>query len=253
MKGWRYEGYRHSLAARGIKTNFLSKRTKYKVPPAWKNVKFHSDKEYVVTGEDKKGRTQYIYPEKFREKADEAKYERVEELEKQMPSIIAEVKQDVRAGVPEAEAVYTIYKTGFRPGTEKDTQADTQAYGVSTLEPKHVKVKGDLVQFKFIGKKGVPVEKAVRDKALADIMRKRKATNDGQLFSESDHQMRDYFSDVTDGEYKLKDLRTLRAHKLAKGLDGDKKEIAQAVSKDLGNTPAVAIKSYVDPELISND
>jgi len=248
MKGWRYEGYRHSLAARGIST----KRAKYKVPPAWKNVKFHSDKEYVVTGKDKKGRTQYIYPEKFREKADEAKFERVEELEKQMPSIMAEVKQDVRAGVPEAEAVYTIYKTGFRPGTEKDTKADTQSYGVSTLKPKHVKVKGDLVQFKFIGKKGVPVEKSVKDKVLAGIMKKRK-TNDGQLFSESDHQMRNYFNEVTDGEYKLKDLRTLRAHKLAKGLDGDKKEIAQAVSKDLGNTPAVAIKSYVDPALIGNE
>jgi hypothetical protein len=29
MKGWRYEGYRHSLAARGIKTSFAKKRNSF--------------------------------------------------------------------------------------------------------------------------------------------------------------------------------------------------------------------------------
>jgi len=29
MKGWRYEGYRHSLAAKGIKTNLYSKRNNF--------------------------------------------------------------------------------------------------------------------------------------------------------------------------------------------------------------------------------
>jgi DNA topoisomerase-1 len=241
MKGWRYEGYRHSLAAKGI-------HSRYKVPPAWKDVKFYSNKPYVATGVDKKGRLQYIYPPSFVKKAAEKKYARIDKLEKQMPSILTKVKQDVAEQKPEAEAVYTIYKTGFRPGTEKDTLADKQAYGVSTLEPKHIKIKGNEVQFKFIGKKGVYVEKDVTDKLLADIMKRRK--NGKQLFPVSDSQMRAYFSGLTDGRYKLKDLRTLRAQRLAKELDGDKKQIAEEVSKELSNTPAVAIKSYVAPELL---
>jgi len=241
MKGWHYESWRHSLAAKGIKS-------RYKVPPAWKKVKFYEDKPYVATGIDKKGRIQYIYPPSFVKKAAEKKFDRIEKLEKQIPGIISKVKQDIKEEKPEAEAVYTIYKTGFRPGTEKDTLAEKQAYGVSTLEPRHVKVKGNEVQFKFTGKKGVFVEKSVRDKMLADIMRKRK--EDEQVFPVSDSQMRSYFSDVTHGKFQLKDLRTLRAQKIAKDLEGDKKEIAQEVSKELCNTPAVAIKSYVSPELL---
>jgi len=218
------------------------------VPPAWKNVKYYSDEPYVATGIDKKGRLQYIYPPSFVKKAAEKKFDRIEKLEQQIPEIISRVKQDIKEEKPEAEAVYTIYKTGFRPGTEKDTLAEKQAYGVSTLEPRHVKVKGNEVQFKFTGKKGVFVEKSVRDKMLADIMRKRK--EDEQVFPVSDSQMRSYFSDVTHGKFQLKDLRTLRAQKIAKDLEGDKKEIAQEVSKELCNTPAVAIKSYVSPELL---
>jgi DNA topoisomerase-1 len=242
MKGWYYEGWRHSLAAKGIKS-------RYKVPPAWKDVKFYKDKQYVATGIDKKGRLQYIYPPSFVKKASEKKFARIDKLEKQIPSIMSKVKQDVEEQKPEAEAVYTIYKTGFRPGTEKDTLAEKQAYGVSTLEPKHIKVKGNSVQFKFIGKKGVYVEKEVRDKMLADILRRRKTVGK-QLFPVSDVQMRSYFSDLTRGRYQLKDLRTLRAQRLAKQLDGSKKEIAEEVSKELSNTPAVAIKSYVSPELV---
>jgi DNA topoisomerase-1 len=240
-RGWFRESYRHSLAAKGIKT-------RYKVPPAWKDVKFYTNKPYVVTGVDKKGRLQYIYPPSFVKKASEKKYVRIEKLEKQIPSIIGKVRQDIVQGKPEAEAVYTIYKTGFRPGTEKETLAEKQAYGVSTLEPKHIKIKGSAVQFKFIGKKGVYVEKNVRDKLLAGIMRRRKTGK--QLFPVSDGQMRSYFSSITGGRYQLKDLRTLRAQRLAKALDGSKKEIAEEVSKELSNTPAVAIKSYVSPSLI---
>jgi DNA topoisomerase-1 len=166
-----------------------------------------------------------------------------------IPSIMDKVKRDISEQKPEAEAVYTIYKTGFRPGTEKETLAEKQAYGVSTLEPKHIRIKGSTVQFKFIGKKGVHVEKDVTDKLLADIMRRRRSAGK-QLFPVSDNQMRAYFSNLTGNRYQLKDLRTLRAQRLAKELDGSKKEIAEEVSKELSNTPAVAIKSYVSPELI---
>jgi len=34
MKGWRYEGYRHSLAAKGIKTSFILKYGK-DIPAEW--------------------------------------------------------------------------------------------------------------------------------------------------------------------------------------------------------------------------
>jgi DNA topoisomerase-1 len=238
-KGWHYESWRHSLAARGIK-----------VPPAWKHVKHYTDKPYVATGIDKKGRIQYIYPASFIKKETDKKFNRINRLEKQMPKILSRIKSDVDSQKPEAEAVYTIYRTGFRPGTERDTLADKQAYGVSTLEPKHIKISGNNVRFKFVGKKGVSIQKEVNDKLLAKIMRRRKENNEKQLFPVSDDEIRSYFNRITNNRYKLKDLRTLRAQRLARRLDGDKKQISMEVSKELCNTPAVAIKSYVSPELI---
>jgi len=240
--GWRNESYRHSLAARGIKT--------VRVPPAWRNVKYYEDKSYIATGIDKKGRTQYIYPKPFSERKASRKYARIDRLEKQIPAIITSVKSDIkRDDNPEAEVVYTMYKTGFRPGTTKDTKADVQAYGASTLLKKHVKVNGDNVKFKFIAKKGVPVEKEVQDKLLADIMKRRKLND--KIFSTSDTQVRGYFDKKTHGKYNLKDLRTLRAQEVAKETIGSKKEMSTKVSEELGNTPAVAAGSYIQPKLLN--
>jgi len=247
--GWYNDSYRHSLASRGVST---AMRSKYKIPPAWKDVKLHKDKAYIATGVDAKGRLQYIYPKSHVARQSEKKYGRVERLEKQAPAIIESVKQDIaKENNPEAEVVYTIYKTAFRPGTEKDTMADQKAYGASSLLRRQVKVKGDKVTFKFIGKKGVQINKTVRDKLLAKIMKGRKSGD--RVFDTSDSQLNSYFKKKTDGRYTLKDLRTLRAHQIAKKGGGDKKVIGQRVSAELGNTPAVAVKSYVDPELLSDD
>jgi len=246
MRGWKYDNYRHSLAARGIKS-------KYKVPPAWKNVKFHTDKAYVVTGEDKKGRVQYIYPKSHIESVKGKKFKRIRQLDNEMPQIIDSVKRDiVSGGNQEAEAVYTMYKTGFRPGGEKDTLADQQSYGVSTLLGDQVTVKGDAVKFKFIGKKGVAVDRSFQDKTLANIIKKRK-DGKNRLFDTTDSKVRKYFESKTRGRYKVKDLRTVKAHALAKNLSGDRKELGKRVSAELGNTPAVALGSYVDPMLIKSE
>ena len=90
----------------------------------------------------------------------------------------------------------------------------------------------------------------MRDRVLVSIL-KRRAAKGEQIFPVSDSQMRNYFDGLTNGRFKRKDLRTLSAHRLAKQSDGSKKEIAKVVSAELGNTPAVAIKSYVDPKFIN--
>lgn len=241
--GWRYESYRHSLAAKGI-------RTRYKVPPAWRNVKYYEDKPYVATGVDKKGRIQYIYPKSFSSASSEKKFNRIERFEKQAPAIIDSVMKDVKKGDnPEAEIVYTMYKTGFRPGSENDTMAEKKAFGASTLLKDHVSVRKDDVKFKFIAKKGVPVEKEVKDKLLADIIKRRMQSR--RLFDTSEGRLRAYFDRKTQGRFQLKDLRTLKAYEVAKEAGGDKKEIAERVSEELSNTPAVAISSYIHPRLIN--
>ena len=75
--------------------------------------------------------------------------------------------------------MYSIYKTGFRPGTEKDTKADKKSFGIATMKKKHVKLKGnDKVEFDFVGKKGVKIQKEVKDKKLHNLIKDRKTNTD---------------------------------------------------------------------------
>ena len=223
------------------------------VPPAWTNVKAHQNKPYIATGRDEKGRVQYLYSKDFVERQDKKKFKRVRRLEKKMPSILNKIEKDIQNDNEEAQAVYTMYRTGFRPGTDKDTKADEKAFGTTNLQKRHVKVKpNNTVEFKFIAKKGIKVEKDVKDKKLAKIMKTR--DSDKRIFHTNEDKVRKYFNVKSGSNFQLKDLRTLRANKVAKKLvqktKGDKKLVAKGVAEDLGNTPAIAVKSYIAPEVL---
>lgn len=236
----------------GRKRTVKKHNRKIAVPPAWKNVKYHDNKPYLVTGIDKKGRTQYIYPKTHSIRTSGRKFRRIIRLEQAIPRIMTGVRNDISSSNnPEAEVVYTMYKTGFRPGSDKDTKAEKKAYGASTLLRDHVHVNKDNVKFRFVAKKGVPVEKEVKDKLLANIIRKRKESK--RLFDTSDNRLRSYFSKKTSGRFKLKDLRTLKATTVAKRTNGEKKIVGERVAAELGNTPAVALGSYVEPSLIKKE
>lgn len=228
-----------------------------KIPPGWKKVKFYRDRNYIATGIDRKGRLQYIYHKNIRRRNEDKKFRRIDRLTRKKKVILNRVIKDVKDGNTEAQAVYTIFKTGFRPGSEKDTKADKEAFGAITLLKEHIKLKPrNMVKFNFIGKKGILIKKEVQDPLLADIMKERK--QDKHLFDTSPGEVREYFDKKTNGQFQLKDLRTLKGFEvadqvLAKTKSEDpkeiKKEVVQEVSKELGNTESVAAKSYIAPKL----
>lgn len=231
----------------------VAKRHKIYLPPAWKNVRFHKDKEYIFTGIDAKGRIQYVYPKTFSDQQKRRKFKRVNQLEKAMPEVLKKIYGDLAQDNQEAQATYVLYKTGFRPGARKDTLAEKKAYGVTTMLKNQVKVKpNNLVEFDFTGKKGVPIHKVLKDRKLAAIIKSRK--KDKKLFNTNVDLVRSYFNKKTKGRFQLKDLRTLKAYGTTKQVlkkGGGKKEVGRAVSVDLGNTPTVALQAYVNPTSIS--
>ena len=229
------------------------RKKKVAIPPAWKNVKFWNNREYIATGIDEKGRLQYIYPRSFVNRQQLRKHRRVDRLDSLLSPIIEKIIKDADKGNQEAQAVYTLFKTGFRPGTDKDTLADKKAYGVTTLRKRHVKLKNGKVNFKFTSKKGVKVDKDFKDKRLNKYVKERLKST--ELFDTDINKTRAYFKKKTRGRFQLKDLRTLRAHKitdklLKKKKSATRKEVGEKVSEELGNTPAIALKSYVDPRKV---
>ena len=239
-----------------------------KIPPAWKNVRLNPNPNGALqaVGTDVKGRTQYRYSAEHSAEAAAEKFARLQEFNEALPSLREKISEDLSSDDPDtreaASVLYMIDKTGFRIGSDSDTGADKKAFGASTMLAKHVKVNGDKTTFKFTGKKGVQVRKTVEDEQLAQILSERKEQG-GRLFSTSDKKVRDYMSSRAKG-FSPKDFRTwhgtaeaLKAiskmpkPKDAKAFKASQKKVGKIVSDFLGNTPTVALASYIDPAVFS--
>ena len=251
----------------GLAGPALAERAKaLKIPPGWNNVWVSSDANahLQATGVDAKGRKQYRYSAEFREGRAAAKFERVKALDKAIPKLDAALKPDVAMGDETARAVYTVRHTGFRPGSEVDTKAKVKAYGVSTLEARHVIVKGDRIGFDFIGKKGVHITRTMENKELAAVLSEQLAGRgpDQKLFATSGAKMNRYLRKATGEPFKIKDLRTWTATSEAlrevktlpipateRELVRSRLAVAKNVAGQLGNTPAMCLQAYIMPEV----
>lgn len=240
-----------------------------KIPLAWINVSISMDPKTALwaRGTDAKGRHQSIYNPEFTKYQADKKFARVIEMAKKFDAISKENDSNLLSKDPiksEAAAVEKlIMATGIRPGSEKDTGAAKQAYGATTLLGKHVVVDGDNVRLEFVGKKGKDLSIPIEDKAVAAMVVERaKAGPDSQLFKIDDGQLRSYTHSLDGGSFKTKDFRTLlgtvtainkvkefgdRKPSSEKEYKKMVKEVAIAVSRKLGNTPTIALQSYINP------
>lgn len=240
------------------------------VPPAWTEVRVSMDpaKPLQVTGRDTKGRLQYLYSSKYKDSQTAAKYKRVMALDKKYDRLNQQVNKDLDSKDDKvrehALATRLILDTGLRPGSEKATGGEVQAYGATTLQASHVVSTTKGVCLEFVGKKGVEQEVPITSKTMQDELKKR-AEQGGQIFPHvTDASLRSYVGKLGGGGFKTKDLRTLKATRIANDLVNKEtppknmkeykakvKEVAIAVSKQLGNTPTIALQSYINPAIFA--
>jgi DNA topoisomerase I len=244
-----------------------------KIPPAWTDVKYSHDprSDLLVVGKDSKGRLQSIYSDAFSATQAAAKFDRIEELRKEFSSIKGQ-NDKARESKKEhtkdaADCLALIMDTGIRPGSDADTGAKVKAYGATTLEGRHIVKTDDGVSLRFVGKKGVALDIPVHDKAIASMLAKRaeRSGDDGRLFpATNDKMLLDHVHSLDGGGFKTKDFRThvgtSTAYDLVSRLPTPKNEaeykksvmeVAKKVSKKLGNTPTVALQSYISPTVFS--
>ena len=241
------------------------------IPPAWRDVHVNPDPKGTVMamGVDAKGRAQTKYSDSHNAKAAAAKFGRVTELRKKRASIFKELERDAKKPdlKDKAECLKLIMQTGMRPGSDNDTKADYKSYGATTLEGRHVVEKpgGGVVLKLVTGKnKGREVEFPINDAATASMLKARaaKAGADGKLFDVDAGQLRSYSKKKDGGSMKPKDFRTALGTDTAvdviktsepptnlKEYKAKVKEVATKVASVLGNTPNVALASYIDPQV----
>lgn len=249
------------------------------IPPAWTDVWIapHANAHIQATGVDDAGRRQYIYHQQWREKKDAAKFDRALELAEALPAARRKVTRELRTdGITKERvlaAAFRMLDTGsLRVGSERYAQTNG-SHGLSTLLCSHAKVSGDTISLGFPAKSGQEWSSDIRDADLAAVVRslKRRGPNARLLaWRESDdwhvvsaEEINNYIRETTGGAFSAKDFRTLRgtvsaAESLAaSGVQSTRTGRSRAISSAmnaaadaLGNTPAIAKKSYVDPRIV---
>lgn len=237
-------------------------RKRLAIPPAWQNVKVARDPEAPLqaTGVDAKGRKQSIYSAAHHERQGAAKFARVGKLHERLPEIDKRLTQDARTD-DTALAALMIRRMGLRPGSDRDTGAEKKAHGATNLKASHIEADGGKVRANFTGKKGVDLDLTLEDPELAGLLvgRKEGKGGDDRLLDTDERKLRDYMSKVAPG-VKPKDLRTylgtrtaidavasMPVPKTKQEYKKQRREVGLQVSKLLGNTPTVALASYIAP------
>ena len=243
------------------------------LPPAYRDAWF-SPKPHghiQAIGWDEKGRKQYRYHLDFRSKQDSAKYEGCATFGRKLPKLRAKVEADLKLrGVSREKAVAAVVRLldigHIRVGNEGYVKANN-SFGATTLRNRHAKVAGDTLKLKFRAKSGKERVMTITDKSLSRFVKKCQdlpgqhlfqwVDSEGEPHPVSSSDVNEYIREAMDDEFTAKHFRTWGASVMAFEalVDADKdiglKTMLEPVTEALGNTPAIARKSYVHPLLIA--
>jgi DNA topoisomerase-1 len=153
-----------------------------------------------------------------------------------------------------------------RVGNESYAKANN-SFGATTLRMRHVSVSGKTVKLRFKAKSGKIAEVAVTDHRLAHFVRKMDDLPGQRLFQYLDDEgeaqpvgsaeVNDYLCETMGEHFTAKNFRTWHASAIAFGLLAHAerpltiKTLMEDVSDKLGNTPAIARRSYVHPAVVA--
>ena len=269
--------YCHPDGSRVIDEETLTRIRKLAIPPAYEEVWIcpTPNGHLQAVGRDARGRKQYRYHPRWRKVRDEGKYGKMLLFGKALPKIRARVEQDLaRAGIPREKVLAAIVRlletTLMRVGNEEYAKTN-KSYGITTLRNRHVKVEGSShIHFDFRGKHGTEHHIDLRDKRLASVVRRCQELPGQELFQYLDEtgtaraigseDVNEYLRSITRAEITAKDFRTWAGTNLAalalrelETFDSQAKrkrnvvQAVEAVSKMLGNTPAICRKCYIHP------
>ncbi len=255
------------------------------IPPAWCEVWICPDPRghLQATGIDAAGRTQYLYHTVWREQRDSQKFREMEDFAHALPGLRRRVRAALRSGdEPSRERVAAgatrLLDVGlFRVGSEQYAD-ESGHFGLATLTREHLRWNNGCAVFDYLGKSGVRQGLEISDPESVELLRRlsRRRSGPPELLSFRQGRkwcrlgsdgINDYIKDNAGEEFSAKDFRTWNATVLAAArLDHferrptprprSRQRVIKAVAKEvgemLGNTAAVARRSYIDPRVLDS-
>jgi DNA topoisomerase I len=274
--------YRDAAGRRVEDPETLARIRELGIPPAWRDVWICPDPRghLQATGTDAADRKQYLYHPVWRARRDAAKFEDMVRFARALPTL----REHVAADLAESDeisrtrvlacAVRLLDRGFFRIGTE-EYAVSNESYGLATMRKEHVTLlDDDAMVFDYPSKSGQRRVQEVVDAEAAEIVAtlKRRRGGGAELLAYKERgRWRDlrspdinaYLKEATGDDFSAKDFRTWSATVLAAvalavsgpaaGTKTSRKRAitraVQEVARYLGNTPAVARASYIDPRV----
>ena len=250
------------------------------IPPAWEDVWISADPlgHIQAVGTDDAGRRQYLYHPRWRERRDRGKFARALALAEALPGARRRVTTSLRSQELDRERVLA---TAFRLLDEGAPRIGSARYlerhgsrGLTTLHRRDASVEASVVTLSFPAKSGQRAHIELHDADLAAVVVELVAgkprapllayRNGRRRVPVTPAEVNAYVRELAGAKFTAKDFRTLRGTILAAEalarigpVDSDRQRhsaevlAVRATAEALGNTPAVARSSYIDPRVFA--
>jgi DNA topoisomerase IB len=251
------------------------------IPPAWEDVWICplANGHIQAVGTDARGRKQYRYHDDWRLRRDREKFEQMLDFGRALPRLRRRVAKQVQGTEPTRErvlagAVRLLDRGFFRIGGELYAE-ENNSYGLATMLKRHVRLEPrNVLVFDYPAKSGKRQLQSVVDPDVHRLVAELKSRRGGseELLAYKNgrrwHDVRsadinEHVKALTGGDFSAKDFRTwnatvLAAVEVARAEAGATsrtarqrviKQAVESVASYLGNTPAVARASYIDPRV----
>lgn len=241
------------------------------LPPAYRDARFNPDADghLLAVGYDEKGRRQYRYHPDYRSSQDSQKFALCAEFGRALPTLRRHLDSQLKAHPTSREAVMAavirILDTEYlRIGNEAYRRTN-KSFGLTTLRNRHAQLRGQSLDLKYRGKGGIIRSVRLNDRSLLRIMRRCQDLPGQNLFQYeyvsgqvrpiSSNDINGHLRELMGDNFTAKHFRTWHASVIAfENLQSgnDIKQTLEEVARALGNTPAIARKSYVHPALLQD-
>lgn len=269
-RGW---GYWNAKGERIRDREEIDRLNRIGLPPAYKDAWFcpSPDGHIQAVGWDDKGRKQYRYHVDFRAQQEAAKYDRCALFGRALPLLRARVEEDLgERGLVQHRAVAAVVRLldigHVRVGNESYAR-ENKSFGATTLRKRHATIRGRTLKLEYKAKSGKARTLTVSDPGLTRFVKKvqdlpgqnlfRWIDGSGEARPVTSGDVNDYIRDAMGGDFTAKHFRTWGASVIAFEALVDArgrmtlKQMLEPVTEALGNTAAIARKSYVHPALIA--
>lgn len=240
-----------------------------RLPPNYRDGRFCPDPgaHLQAIGIDARGRRQYRYNPRFRERQESLKFAGSAAFGEALPALRRRLDRDLEAPPQSREAVLAalvrILDCAFlRVGNRSYVRAN-RTFGLTTLHNRHARLTRAALMLEYRGKAGIVRRVKLADRSVLKIVRRCQDLPGQQLFQYRDaqgtvHPVRSdevnaYLREITGQAFTAKDFRTWHGSVIAFGAlnrGAGLKDMLEEVSNALANTPAVARKAYVHPALV---